>query len=121
MAEIIFTIAAGIALLAFILSFIRLAVGPTVVDRIVALDVMTIVSMSILVYIAYRAGRPMYLDVALVYGLMSFMGVVAAARYLERGWWSLREPCPPHSGGFTAATGKPTPFTYSSSCPYSIS
>ena len=56
-----------------------------VADRVVSLDVMTIISISIIVYIGSLAGRIIYLDVAMVYALISFLGVVAVARYLERG------------------------------------
>ncbi len=84
-AALIFDIAAGLAVLSIILSFIRLIKGPTIADRAVALDVMTIIAVSLIVYIAAVSGRIIYLDVAMVYGLISFLGVVAIARYLEGG------------------------------------
>lgn len=59
--------------------------GPTAADRVVALDVMTIISISLIVFIAALLKRIIYIDVALVYALMSFIGVIAIARYLERG------------------------------------
>jgi multicomponent Na+:H+ antiporter subunit F len=59
--------------------------GPTSADRVVALDVMTIISISLIVYVASLARRIIYFDVAMVYALISFLGVVAVARYLERG------------------------------------
>ena len=86
MAESIYTAAAVIALLALLLAFYRLLQGPTIADRVVALDAMTIISLSIIVYIASMAGRLLYVDAALVYGLISFIGVVAVARYLEKGF-----------------------------------
>jgi len=67
------------------MTLFRLFKGPTVADRIVALDAMTIISISLIVLIAHFAQRIIYLDVAIVYGLVSFIGVVAFARYLERG------------------------------------
>ncbi len=67
------------------MTLFRLFKGPTVADRIVALDAMTIISISLIVLIAHFAQRIIYLDVAIVYGLVSFIGVVALARYLERG------------------------------------
>ncbi len=84
MAEIIYTISAVIAVLAMIIAFIRMILGPTIADRTVSLDVMTIISISVIVYIAAISGRIIYLDVALVYALISFIGVVAVARYLEK-------------------------------------
>ncbi|NBB89760.1 MAG: hypothetical protein GVY23_00970 [Spirochaetes bacterium] len=51
----------------------------------VGLDGLTVIAISFLAYLAAAGGRVIYLDVALVYGLVSFLGVVALARYLERG------------------------------------
>jgi len=85
LAEIIFQISFYFILLSMVLSFVRLLRGPSLVDRVVALDSMTIVSISIIVYLALYFQREIYLDVALVYGLLSFIGVVAVARYVEGG------------------------------------
>ena len=54
-------------------------------SRTVALDAMTIISISFIAWLGLWSGRGIYLDVALVYGLISFTGIVAVARYLERG------------------------------------
>jgi multicomponent Na+:H+ antiporter subunit F len=85
-AKVIYDISALMAVSGIVLSFIRLIKGPTIADRAVSLDVMTIIAISIIVYIAAITGRIIYLDVAMVYGLISFLGVVAIARYLERGF-----------------------------------
>ena len=83
MANTIYNIAAVIALISIGLTFIRMILGPTAADRTVALDGMTIITISLIVYIAYYMNRIIYLDIAIVYALMSFIGVVAVARYLE--------------------------------------
>ena len=85
MANTLFLIAGAIALLALGIAFLRLLLGPTIPDRAVALDGMTIIAVSLIVFAAFRAGRVIYVDVALVYGVVSFLGVVALARYVERG------------------------------------
>jgi len=85
LADILCNTSAVIALLAIILAVFRMLKGPNGADRVVALDVMTIISISLIVYIASIAQRIIYLDVAMVYALISFIGVVAVARYLERG------------------------------------
>lgn len=85
MVNIIYQIAGSLILLSLLMTLVRLFKGPTVADRIVALDAMTIISISLIVLIAHFAQRIIYLDVAIVYGLVSFIGVVAFARYLERG------------------------------------
>jgi len=85
LANQILLVAVGITLLAAILASIRLVIGKTVVDRTIAMDVLTIITISLLAYIAVHAGRIIYLDVAMVYALISFVGVIALARYVEGG------------------------------------
>jgi len=84
-AETIFSIATAIAVLGLILSGYRFLKGPWAIDRTVALDVMTIITTSLIVAFALFSGRRIYVDVGLVYGLVGFVGVVALARYLEGG------------------------------------
>ena len=85
MAEPLFLAAVGITVLSLLLAGIRFAKGPWAIDRIVALDVMTIIVTSLVVAFAYLSGRRIYVDVGMVYGLVGFVGVVALARYLEGG------------------------------------
>ena len=54
-------------------------------DRVAAVDLLTVISISMIALYAHVAGRFIYLDVALVYGVLSFLAVLAIARYLERG------------------------------------
>ncbi len=85
MAEIILQIAAVLIFFAILFSIIRLILGRTIVDRIVALDTLTVISISLIALYAHVSGRFAYLDVALVYGLLSFLAVLAVARFLENG------------------------------------
>ena len=85
MVETILTIAAGIMLLAVVLAIIRFVKGPSYTDRIIAFDVMTISSLAIITTVAYFSNRIIYLDIAMVYGILSFLGVLIVARYLEKG------------------------------------
>ncbi|MEA3316823.1 MAG: monovalent cation/H+ antiporter complex subunit F [Bacteroidota bacterium] len=71
--------------LAIILSLVRFIKGDTTIDRIISFDVLTIVSIALMVMISYMSGRVIYLDVALVYGLLSFLSVIIIARYFEKG------------------------------------
>lgn len=82
----VFHISAIIALLAIVLVVIRTVLGPSAADRAVALDAMTIISISLIVYLAWFSERIIYIDVALIYALISFLSVVALARYFERGF-----------------------------------
>ena len=85
MGNILFSIAVVFVLASIVLAALRGVLGPTAPDRAVALDALTIVSVSLMAAIALMAGRSIYLDVALVYALVSFLGIVALARYMERG------------------------------------
>ena len=85
MAEDLLLGAAVLIFLGIMFGVLRLILGRTLVDRIVAVDMLTVVSISLIALYAHVAGRFIYLDVALVYGVVSFLGVLAAARYLERG------------------------------------
>jgi len=82
---LLFNVAYYISLIAMLLAFIRFMLGPSPADRAVALDTMTIIGIALIVFIAMKAGRIIYLDVAMVYALLSFLGVIAVARYLEGG------------------------------------
>ena len=85
MAEDLLVAAAALIFLGIMFGVLRLILGRTLVDRVVAVDMLTVVSISLIALYAHVAGRFIYLDVALVYGVLSFLGVLAIARYLERG------------------------------------
>ncbi len=85
MADSILILAAVLIFFGILLGVIRLILGRTAVDRVAAVDMLTVVSISLIVLYAHVADRFIYLDVALVYGVLSFLGVLAIARYLERG------------------------------------
>jgi len=65
--------------------FVRLAIGPTVSDRIVALNTISTQSTLAVLFFAAFAGRTAYLDVALWLASFSYLGTIVWARYLERG------------------------------------
>lgn len=85
MADYILLASGVLVFLGIGLGVLRLILGPTSVDRIAAIDMLTIACISALSLYALVADRFIYLDAALVYGVLSFLGVLAAARYLERG------------------------------------
>ena len=86
MGKLLIEIAAGITLLSMLISLVRFLKGPHKVDRIISFDVMTISSIALIGFIAAMAGKMIYLDVALVYGILGFIGVIIVARYLEKGF-----------------------------------
>jgi multicomponent Na+:H+ antiporter subunit F len=74
---------AEVAIMALLM--IRLAAGPTVSDRIVALNTMsTQAALAVLLFAAY-ADRSVYLDVAIWLASFSYLGTIIWSRYLERG------------------------------------
>jgi multicomponent Na+:H+ antiporter subunit F len=85
MAEIVLSAAMVLIAFAILFGVIRLVKGETDTDRIIAVDLLSIVSMAVIVLAAHFADRFIYVDVAIVYGLLSFLGVLAVARYLDRG------------------------------------
>jgi multicomponent Na+:H+ antiporter subunit F len=70
--------------LPLLLGFIRLLVGPSLPDRVVALDFMAAVAVAVAGVWAIATDNPVFLDVAMVLALITFVGTVAFARYLER-------------------------------------
>ncbi len=85
MAEFFVYFAATLTGAAFLLALYRFFRGPSAADRVVAFDVLTIVAITGIVLVTFTEGRAIYLDVALIYALLSFLGVIVVARYLERG------------------------------------
>jgi len=65
-----------------VLSMIRVFAGPTPEDRLVGLNLVVAQVLGILVIIAVKFDRSIYLDVALVYAILGFIGILAIARYL---------------------------------------
>lgn len=70
--------------LATILTFIRLLLGPTLSDRVVALDLLSAFGIGIISVYAILTGQPIFLDVAAVLALIAFLTTVAFAYYIER-------------------------------------
>lgn len=85
MAESILLLAAAFIFGSIAFGVARLVLGRTAVDRVAAVDMLTVVSISVIALYAHIGGRSTYLDAALVYGVLSFLAVLAVARFLERG------------------------------------
>jgi len=70
--------------LAILIAFVRLAIGPDQADRIVALDLISVLIVAYLAVLSIHTGQRAYLDVAIAYALIAFLGTVALARFRER-------------------------------------
>jgi len=80
--EIIFVV---IIALGIFLCLLRMLRGPTAADRAVAVDTIATITTALLVLLGLIFERYIYLDVALVYAVLTFIGSVAIARFLEKG------------------------------------
>lgn len=69
---------------ALILTFVRMARGPSAADRVVALDLMAILSVGIIILYDVATSLPVFLDAAIVLALVGFAGTIGFAKYLER-------------------------------------
>jgi multicomponent Na+:H+ antiporter subunit F len=70
--------------LSLMLTLIRFIKGPTLADRIVAFDSMSIIATSLLVVLSFYFNKSLYLDLAFVFGLMGFIGTVVFAKFLDK-------------------------------------
>jgi len=70
---------------ALIVTFIRLVKGPTLPDRVVAMDLIGVLVVGLIVVLAGRSGVRATLDAAIVIALVGFLGTIAYATYVERG------------------------------------
>ena len=77
-------IAYGLLLAALLLGSWRVVRGPHLADRLVAMDLLAGVFLSLLILLAIDSGLSVYLNVALTIAVMGFLGTAALAIYLER-------------------------------------
>ncbi|MBB3454027.1 multicomponent Na+:H+ antiporter subunit F [Rhizobium sp. BK313] len=86
MAASIVSAAAMVALailgVAFLLTVFRVVVGPTLPDRVLALDMLVAVAIGFIAVIAIKTGFTLYIDIAISLGLIGFLATVAFARFI---------------------------------------
>ncbi|MFN3505941.1 MAG: cation:proton antiporter [Allorhizobium sp.] len=75
-----------ILVLALLITVYRVVVGPTLPDRVIALDMLVGIVIGFIAVIALRTGYTLYIDIAIALGLVGFLATVAFARFvLARG------------------------------------
>jgi len=84
MESILINISLFTLLFAFILAFIRLLKGPTVNDRIVALDLIASILMAFILCYSVLISKAIYIDITIVISLISFIGTIAISTYLKQ-------------------------------------
>lgn len=74
--------ALAILTLALVLTAIRVIVGPTLADRVLALDQLVAIAIGFVAVIAVKTGFELYVDIALALALVGFLATAAFARYI---------------------------------------
>ena len=85
MLENVAPLVATMLVTALLIAFIRLVKGPTLPDRIVAMDLIGVLVIGLIVVLAATTGVRETLDAAIVIALIGFVATVAYATYVERG------------------------------------
>ena len=67
---------------ALIVAVVRILIGPTLADRILALDLLSITAMGFIGAVAIRTGLSLYLDIGLALALLGFLATLALVRYM---------------------------------------
>lgn len=90
-----FLAVALVVLLSVLLAVYRLIVGPVVIDRIIALNVVGTKTITVILLTGFLFDRiEFFIDIAFVYALINFIGVLTLSKYLERRGVDHRRPAP---------------------------
>jgi len=85
MLDLVIVIALGLVAAAVAMSFWRLLYGPSLPDRILALDTLYVNAIALLMLLGIHLGSALFFEAALLIALMGFIGTVALCKYLLRG------------------------------------
>ena len=75
-------VALGLLSLALLLTVIRVIIGPTLPDRVMALDMLVAVAIGFIAVLGVKTGQALYADIAIALGLVGFLATVALARFV---------------------------------------
>jgi multicomponent Na+:H+ antiporter subunit F len=81
----VFAAASGALLVALALMLARAVLGPTVFDRVLAMNTIGTLAVLLLAVLGFLTGRPEFLDLAIVYGLLNVVGTVAVLKFFRHG------------------------------------
>lgn len=68
--------------ISFLLTAVRVILGPTLADRVVGLDMLVAIAIGFIALIALKTGYHLYIDIAIALGLVGFLATVAFARFV---------------------------------------
>lgn len=80
-----FAVVTAALLVALALALVRAFLGPTVFDRAQAANSVGTIAVLLLSVLGFLAGRPEFLDLAIVYGLLNVIGTIAVLKYFQFG------------------------------------
>lgn len=80
-----FTVATAGILVAMAMALTRALLGPTVYDRVLAVNTFGTKTVLLIAVLGFLTGRPEFLDLALVYALINFIGTIAVLKFFEFG------------------------------------
>ena len=76
------TVALAVLSLALLIAVVRVIIGPTLPDRVVALDMLVAIAIGFIAVLGIRTGQTLYADIAIALGLVGFLATVAFARFV---------------------------------------
>ena len=80
-----FAAATAALVVAMLLALVRALLGPTVYDRVLALNSFGTMTMLMIAVLGFLAGRPDFMDIALLYALINFIGTLAVLKFFRYG------------------------------------
>lgn len=82
---LMFFVAAAAVLITMFMAIVRALAGPTVFDRILAVNMFGTKTVLLIAVLGFLTDRPDFLDIALVYALINFIGTIAVLKFLKFG------------------------------------
>lgn len=83
--EFLYGLGAVLVMLMIFMSLIRALIGPSAPDRVAAINIIGTKTLIIITLIAFIYNQQYFLDIAMIYALMSFITTIGVAKYLEKG------------------------------------
>lgn len=82
--DLLVSITLGLLALSFLITSVRIIKGPSLADRIVALDMLVAIGIGFIATIGFKTNYYLYIDIAIALGLVGFLSTVAFARFVIR-------------------------------------
>lgn len=80
-----FVVATAGILVSMTMAFVRAVLGPTVYDRVMAVNTFGTKTVLLIAAVGFLSGRPDFLDLAIAYAMINFIGTVAVLKFFEYG------------------------------------